>query len=231
MIRTEGFVDLRVSPSGQLATNEDSVWPSFTDVMTVIVMIFLLALVVILIRNMELVRQLRATMAYEQQVTTERTALELKTSSLGDEVAALHLKLGETEARHERAEAVSEKRQSRIDDLLRDVSALEQVRDNLTDERGQLTGERDNLEGELLSLVQKHQSLEALRLELENEVAALIGERTALSDEKAELIERNTTVSAARAQLVLVKSSLQGVQGTRESGIVALGNELSGPEP
>ena len=25
MIRTEGFVDLRVSPSGQLATNEDSV--------------------------------------------------------------------------------------------------------------------------------------------------------------------------------------------------------------
>jgi len=47
MIRTEGFVDLRVSPSGQLATNEDSVWPSFTDVMTVIVMIFLLALVVI----------------------------------------------------------------------------------------------------------------------------------------------------------------------------------------
>ena len=57
MIRTEGFVDLRVSPSGQIGTNEDSFWPSFTDVMTVIVMIFLLALVVILMRNMELVRQ------------------------------------------------------------------------------------------------------------------------------------------------------------------------------
>ena len=53
MIHNAGFVDLRVSPSGQTNVNEDSVWPSFTDVMTVIVMIFLLALVIILIRNME----------------------------------------------------------------------------------------------------------------------------------------------------------------------------------
>ena len=130
MMHNAGFVDLRVSQSGQIATNEDSIWPSFTDVMTVIVMIFLLALVIILIRNMELVRQLRTTMAYEQQVLTERTALELKTNSLGEEVAALQLTLGETVALKERAEATSQKQQLHIGELLSEVTALEQLRDH-----------------------------------------------------------------------------------------------------
>ena len=38
-----GFTDLRVSHAHGIG-NEDSVWPSFTDIMTVIVMIFLMAL-------------------------------------------------------------------------------------------------------------------------------------------------------------------------------------------
>ena len=208
MMHNAGFVDLRVSPSGQIATNEDSVWPSFTDVMTVIVMIFLLALVIILIRNMELVRQLRTTMAYEQQVATERTALEVKSNSLGEEVAALQLTLGETVALKERAEATSQKQQLHIGELLSEVTALEQLRDHLTAERGVLTEERDTLDGALLSLEQKHQSLESLRLELENEVAALIGERTSLQDEKRELVEKNTALGDSRIQLTQEKTAL-----------------------
>ena len=56
---SDEFVDLR---SGDLSS--ESFWPSFTDIMTVIVMIFLIAMVVLLMRNMELVReQCRRTVA------------------------------------------------------------------------------------------------------------------------------------------------------------------------
>ncbi|MCZ7597750.1 MAG: hypothetical protein M5U09_08485 [Gammaproteobacteria bacterium] len=65
-MRNYGFTDLRVSHAHGIA-NEDSVWPSFTDIMTVIVMIFLMALVVILIRNVNLVAQLRETMQSERR--------------------------------------------------------------------------------------------------------------------------------------------------------------------
>ena len=227
MIRTEGFVDLRVSPSGQIGTDEDSVWPSFTDIMMVVVMIFLMALVVILIRNVDLVRQLRATLDYGEQAATERTALALRAASLGDELAALQLKLGATSARKEQAEATSAQRQKQISQLLGDVAALEQVRDDLVGERDKLTTQRDNLEGDLLSLEQKHLSLEALRLELETEVVALSGDRTALQDEKTDLISRNTGLAAEREQLLVDKAGLLDVERTLEARIAGLTDEIS----
>ncbi len=227
MIRTEGFVDLRVSPSGQIGTDEDSVWPSFTDIMMVVVMIFLMALVVILIRNVDLVRQLRATLDYGEQAATERTALALRAASLGDELAALQLKLGATSARKEQAEATSAQRQKQISQLLGDVAALEQVRDDLVGERDKLTLQRDNLEGDLLSLEQKHLSLEALRLELETEVVALSGDRTALQDEKTDLISRNTGLAAEREQLLVDKAGLLDVERTLEARIAGLTDEIS----
>ncbi len=45
----EGFVDLRLNR--QEGQNQDSFWPSFTDIMTVIVMIFLIAMVILLLRT------------------------------------------------------------------------------------------------------------------------------------------------------------------------------------
>ena len=79
-----GFVDLRVGRHER--ETDDSFWPSFTDIMTVIVMIFLLAMVVLLIKNMELVNELRATME------AERSAAELARAT-GEEKESLTLQL------------------------------------------------------------------------------------------------------------------------------------------
>ena len=61
----DSFIDLRLNQ--RAAQAEESFWPSFTDIMTVIVMIFLLAMVILLVRNMELLNELRATMASRQE--------------------------------------------------------------------------------------------------------------------------------------------------------------------
>ena len=74
-MRHTGFTDLRMSNASG-ASNEDSVWPSFTDIMTVIVMIFLMSLVVILIRNVNLVEQLRESMVSEQEIAVLAQAEE-----------------------------------------------------------------------------------------------------------------------------------------------------------
>ena len=62
MSDSNGFIDLRVG-HGARGVGDDSVWPSFTVIMTVIVMIFLMALVVIMVRNFELDRQLLSTIS------------------------------------------------------------------------------------------------------------------------------------------------------------------------
>lgn len=85
-----GFVDLRLNrQAGQV---NESFWPSFTDIMTVVMMIFLIAMVVLLMRNMELVDELRSTME------AERLAAE-QAASTGAANQSLSLKLKEALAR------------------------------------------------------------------------------------------------------------------------------------
>ena len=99
----EGFVDLRLNQqSGQ---NSESFWPSFTDIMTVILMIFMIAMVVLLLRNMELVNQLRATMEAERNAQElarmtgeEKEDLALKLHRIENEMTLLRMRLMRKEA-------------------------------------------------------------------------------------------------------------------------------------
>ncbi len=79
-----GFIDLRINNRSD--QQFESFWPSFTDIMTVIVMIFMIAMVILLLRNIELVTKLRATMA------AERSAIELARTT-GEEKEGLSLRL------------------------------------------------------------------------------------------------------------------------------------------
>ena len=54
----EEFVDLR---RGHL--NSESFWPAFTDIMMVVVIIFLLTSMLLMVKNWELLDQLRNSMA------------------------------------------------------------------------------------------------------------------------------------------------------------------------
>jgi len=60
----DDFIDLR---SGNLSS--ESFWPSFTDIMTVVVMIFLITSVVLMVRNMELIDQLRTSLLAEKEAS------------------------------------------------------------------------------------------------------------------------------------------------------------------
>jgi len=53
----QGFVDLRQNRDAERAG--DHFWPTFTDIMTVIVMVFLLASIVLVVRNWQLVSSRR----------------------------------------------------------------------------------------------------------------------------------------------------------------------------
>jgi septal ring factor EnvC (AmiA/AmiB activator) len=124
-----GFVDLRLNQrDGQ---GEDSFWPSFTDIMTVIVMIFLLAMVILLLRNMELLSQLRATMEAEQEAaelarTTgeEKATLEEKLIAREHELSMLRMELLRIEERAEEQEAAISSQRIQITNLNREKDQL-----------------------------------------------------------------------------------------------------------
>jgi septal ring factor EnvC (AmiA/AmiB activator) len=57
MHQFRGYPDLRTQRSSDASDN--SIWPSFTDIMTVILMVFMLTMVVVIIKNADLIDQIR----------------------------------------------------------------------------------------------------------------------------------------------------------------------------
>lgn len=66
MHRYEYNIDYRSHRRGQ--NSDISLWPSFTDIMTVILMIFMLTMIVVIIKNSNLARQLIFQKAEEQKI-------------------------------------------------------------------------------------------------------------------------------------------------------------------
>jgi len=75
------FPDLRLQRAGE---REEGFWPSFTDIMTVIMMIFLIAMLGLLLRNMDLVTKLKQALLEAQQSAQTVT----KTSSANRDLMA-----------------------------------------------------------------------------------------------------------------------------------------------
>lgn len=174
MSSENGFIDLRLNQDGSNSGNE-SFWPSFTDIMTVIVMIFLIAMVVLLMRNMELVQQLRNTM------DAERIAAELARAT-GEEKENISLRLINTE--------------NELSDLRLQLMKMQEIRtkqlDVIKDKMRQisdLSSQRDQLDLSNNQLQQKNTSLERQSQQLQLEKDQL-GNRLVISNEQLELIKQ-----------------------------------------
>ena len=116
------FIDLR---QNDLAENSGaSFWPSFTDIMMVIVMIFMLASTVLMLRNYELVEELRNTMQAEQAAAEEarvasqtNATLEERLDQAQQHVSELRMQImQQNEASKLQVQMLAE-REARLDDL------------------------------------------------------------------------------------------------------------------
>jgi len=91
----EEFVDLR---RGNLSS--ESFWPSFTDIMMVVVIIFLLTSMLLMVKNWELLDQLRNSMAAEEQAvkiihdtSEENATLEDQLIQAQNEISMLRMQM------------------------------------------------------------------------------------------------------------------------------------------
>jgi len=189
----DGFIDLRLnSQQGQV---NESFWPSFTDIMTTVVMIFLIALVVLLLRNMELVNQLRSTME------AERIAAELARAT-GEEKDSLSMAL--------------HRAQERVDQLRLEVLRLRQKgleRESVISEQlttiGDLTSQRDDLSRESSRLTLARQQLET---DIRNKEARLRTLTQSLRNREIELQTARDDASSLQANIDSLQLSLRESQ-------------------
>lgn len=90
-----GFVDLRLNRRRSI---DEGFWPSFTDIMTVVVMIFLMGMVVVLLQNMEVTNNMKSALLEKQQATElakstfeEKSKVSHQLSDAEEELARLRM--------------------------------------------------------------------------------------------------------------------------------------------
>ncbi|MDP6313991.1 MAG: hypothetical protein QGF76_06935, partial [Arenicellales bacterium] len=106
------------------------------------------------------------------------------------------------------AQASAQERQQRINTLLDDVTALEEVQGRLATEKATLLATRKTLEGTVAGLEQDKSALLATRATLEDEVAVLLTIRERLESDKASLLETRKTLEGTITELEQDKSAL-----------------------
>ena len=205
MSSDNGFINLRLNNSADASGNE-SFWPSFTDIMTVIVMIFLIALVVLLMRNMELVQQLRNTME------AERMAAELARTT-GEEKESLSVRLITTE--------------NELSDLRLQMMQLQEIRarqlETIKDKMNEISGlksERDQVQVANTQLQQQ-------KLLLENTTQQLTLDKEQLAQQKARLNQQLTVSNEQMQQLQQILARLKLDQQILQDNFASLQTEYS----
>ncbi|MDQ6974024.1 MAG: hypothetical protein Q9M10_03995 [Mariprofundaceae bacterium] len=163
-MNSQGFVDLRCDQQG---ANEESFWPSFTDIMMVIVMIFLLAMVVLLTRNMELVHQLQTSLKAEQAASLQaqstshqNSTLQQRLQALEKEANMMRLKLMDLSDEHEHTLAQLAASQSKHAILYDAYAQLQQKQIQAMQSKQRLQAHIQNLND---SLIQANTSYLALQ--------------------------------------------------------------------
>ena len=187
-----GFVDLRQSGSSHGV--HDSFWPSFTDVMMVVVLIFLMTTMVLVVRNWELVAELRATIELER----EASALVLSTSetneTLSEKLANAEHRLSELRMQLMRTEELSQQRMQTLTRKNQQISA--QRRENQALQAEQSEQARRLAEIESTSEAQKERLTQPL-----SALASAEALQTRQAEEFASLKQTNIESAQILAQL------------------------------
>lgn len=209
----QGFVDLRLNHSSQ---DEESFWPSFTDIMMVIVLIFLLAMLTLLLKNMDLVQQLRNSLEAERTATMQarsttdiNTQLSQRLQHLEEEAAMLRMRLIDLGEENTHTLAQLQASQQSNTDLKTALAALTIRHDTIVAEKNELEKNKAELAATLLQREQdlkERQQQYQLSLdqiaELKNASSAQLDRLKQIEAEYASLeVKYNKLIRPARSSL------------------------------
>ena len=200
-----------IGPTQAIHSGDNSFWPSFTDIMMVITMIFLMATSLLVVRNWQLVAELRESIAAEQiasqlidTTTQENATLEERLANAEQSNSILRLRLMKKDEELQLASEALRQQESNIVSL--EIENLD-VKESLQQANTAIT--TANLEIEKVTTDYQ---------DLQSELASL---RAQLSQQKIENDQSKTQLSAARTEIEFLTLSSQ----TQEADITSLKQE------
>ena len=204
----EGFIDLR--QHSETGISHVSFWPSFTDIMMVVVVIFMMASSVLILRNMALVRDLRATIDAQHNAEEAARSASETSATLEEQLAQTQNELSRLRMRLMRANELNQARTEEFNRQEQRLLALEADKQQLTASLQQSRREsqlrQDQLAQTQAEYAQLNQTHTTLKTRLQEVLEQLSSTEKSNQEQAAELTEFRRQRSLSDQQLV----SLQG---------------------
>jgi len=225
------FVDLRITNAGTGGSSEDSVWPAFTDIMTVVLMIFLISMVAFLIRNSQLVDELQTTLIEKDQISEQallraqqNNALETQLALVRERILALESSLETVTGNKDKLQQTLEAREKAAKELQTEIALLTLLRDQLTDSNSELLSRLDLTKQ---TLAQTETEFASARDTLGQKLTQLNLSERALNASQTELATSQNTLEATSRKLTLSKEALAAAEQQNEINSNTLNEKIS----
>jgi chromosome segregation ATPase len=234
-----GFVQIGSSHAG--LGGENSFWPSFTDVMMVITLIFLMATSILVVRNWQLVSELQESVAAEQIASRMIESTSLENATLEERLANAEQSNSILRLRMMRKDEELNNAKSALRDQESSIAALEAqnigLQSSLTQTRAELdaanleinaaTAQFNEMARQIAllnqQLAQQQQAsddarvqLDSARLEIAELSASSSQQQQTISQLSAEKTQLSQDITAYNQQLLTLKGEFETVKSQYE---------------
>ena len=226
-----GFVDLRLNKDA--GTGGDSFWPSFTDIMAVIVMIFLIATSLLILKNWDLLKEITATAEAEKAAAELAKTTSEEKATVEEQLAQAQHQLSMARLEILRAEAEQRRDKKQILGLENTITDLENRNNTLSLRLEKTEAAKQKVSDLFDNLMQEFSALqlaqETTRTELQSSRQALAEQLTQY--ERLSETSAQTTTELGELQLALQQKEdalldLQKTSRNTESQYASLQGEL-----
>lgn len=190
------FPDLRLNRSS--SSGDNSMWPSFTDIMTVILMVFMLTMVVVIIKNADLIDQIRLSRSLQAEAEQRLSSnvqiladLRVRTTDLEEAIRSSRM---EIILLTDEAQKLEDSLDIKAAAIARLEGEKEELEENIRLIRMQLSDKEEELEGAQAMIGGIRDEAERANRELSLQIAELLSQLESneatlmtLSDEKSDL--------------------------------------------
>ena len=150
---SDSFIDLRFGHQGEAV--HDTFWPSFTDIMMVVVLIFIMVSLALVVKNWDLVAELRTTIQAEHQAqqsihnaTATNDSLSSQLSDAQHQLSESHMQLLRMREQHQILSLDLKKQKQQLSETQNEAKRSAQ-------EKQRIAAERDALRAEISAIKQQ----------------------------------------------------------------------------
>jgi chromosome segregation ATPase len=193
---------------------DDSFWPSFTDIMMVVVMIFLIATSLLIIRNWELLADLRASMEAEQLASQMAQSASEENVTLEERLAQTEQELSMLRLAMLQARELQQDTEEQLMATRRDLTSLRIERDQLVSRLQSTERQLENVQAQYAKTSGELQQLRSEYAQQQERLESALSEVDSLTRTREEQLAQ---ISRLRQESVLTAEELRSLQSNYDT--------------